>query len=262
MYMKCNICDKVFIRKYDYDRHINNKYKCHEEIIYICKICDYTTKNKTHYLRHIDRKNKCKEQFVENNNVVVDLLLRQNIKIENLEKQNKKLEKKIKNVNQNNLNFVINNYANALNIEDCINMTNITKEIIDQCRQIDLKDGATLVFNFLCNKSQDMRPIHCTDANRLNYLIKNSDEWSKDIGGEKIKNKMKPVIFNIYDMMHREKVRNMQLNNASQSERLEILDKMCELMTDNLEKSCTHALKKTASDFIINPNNAHSLIEN
>jgi uncharacterized C2H2 Zn-finger protein len=75
----CNICNKDFKQKCNYDNHINKKNKCSNDEIKIdgkkvhkCINCNKIFDQKCNYLAHINKKKKCVAEIKEDINIVVN----------------------------------------------------------------------------------------------------------------------------------------------------------------------------------------------
>ena len=102
------------------------------------------------------------------------------------------------NTNNNLLNYAIKEFPNAKNFEDCFDKDKITDEMKQKCLNKYYTDGAVYLLSELCDIGRSKRPIHCTDVNRLNFIIKRKGKWSKDISGKKIKKLIMPIIDIVY----------------------------------------------------------------
>lgn len=257
MPVTCTHCNKEFISQAHLKRHQNAKTPCTErKSVYICDICGYITKDKTRYKKHCERKTDCSINRTTNLRAEIQKDLEEKFDVKTRimeEKYNekiKKLEKKVNDKKRNtiNYNFIVNNFDGAFNIEDCMNPENITQDILDKCRRVPLKDGAIYILDSLCNIDPVKRPIHCTDASRLNFLIKSENDWMIDSNAEKIKSHMNPVVASVYNTVHGEKLND---KNRSIEEKLLHMDTMSkELNSASVNKSCSDAIKKTTSCYL------------
>ena len=53
------------------------------------------------------------------------------------------------------INYVINQYPNAKNIEDCIKLENIPRITLEDCEDLYFTDGAMKIFKGLCDIGND-----------------------------------------------------------------------------------------------------------
>ena len=92
----------------------------------------------------------------------------------------------------NNQNVTINVFLNeqcknAMNLTDWIENIKVTLEDLQYTKDNGFVNGVTNIIN---KQLQDLgpteRPIHCSDAKRLQFYVKDDDKWSKDSNNEKI----------------------------------------------------------------------------
>jgi uncharacterized C2H2 Zn-finger protein len=69
---ECNRCNKYFNAKGDYERHINKKKSCIDDIKYECNKCYKKFDFNSEYLRHINKKNPCNDNITNNINNPID----------------------------------------------------------------------------------------------------------------------------------------------------------------------------------------------
>ena len=103
------------------------------------------------------------------------------------------------NSNNNNTSFNINMFLNekcknAMNIEDFVEKIKLTLEDLNFTKENGYVKG---ISNIFIKNLNDMditeRPIHCSDQKRLQFYVKNDNEWSKDKNNEKIDNSIEKV---------------------------------------------------------------------
>ena len=94
--------------------------------------------------------------------------------------------------NCNNQNMTINVFLNeqckdALNLSDWVNGIKVSLEDLQYSRANGFVNGVT---NIIQKQLQDLkpteRPIHCSDKKRLQFYIKDNNEWIKDKDNKKI----------------------------------------------------------------------------
>jgi len=257
MPFQCEECRKMFKSSYLLNRHKSNKRNCTGSNIiktsYECEKCGYTTYYKSHYDKHTSRKTMCniKNDVNEMNElkaIVTDL--KNTIKSH---KETIKSERKTI-----NYNFIVNNFSNALNIEDCLNKDMITNEIIQKCENLKLKDGGTYIVDVLCDINPTIRPIHCTDSNRHKFIIRTEDTWKLDGGGDIIKSHIKPVVAGVYNNIYGEKLKTEQ----TREDRLIVLDNLKDLMSANIDKQCNNIIHNCAEKFAVKKIDDNTLTDN
>ena len=191
---------------------------------FVCE-CGKSYKHKTSFSRH---KKKCEifidfqmklekenqEDFEQESAIIptnnVEYLLK-NILDKNSQilEENKVLRKKISelelnvtnnittntNNNQFNINMFLNEKCkNAMNLEDFVEKIKLTLEDIQYTNKNGYIDGISNIFiKNLSDMDVTERPIHCSDQKRLQFYVKNADEWSKDKNNEKIDNSIEQV---------------------------------------------------------------------
>ena len=82
---QCINCNKQFIKKTDYTRHLNRKTQCNINKSFKCNICLYDFKNNFNLERHKNKKNPCKPPDLKllNNTIVSLKNENQNLQINN-----------------------------------------------------------------------------------------------------------------------------------------------------------------------------------
>lgn len=135
----CENCGKKCQTNQALSKHMNSKRCPANKVIYTCEICDaYTTSDNSKYERHVK---SCKLRRDKLINKKLDLLIekqeREKIKTQSqIENLKAKIAKKKRPVINNN--YIIANFNNAVNIEDCMAIENITDEILDKCKKLPM----------------------------------------------------------------------------------------------------------------------------
>lgn len=237
----CQKCNHIFKTKRDLERHENKKKSCVIRMMYNCE-CGYSTNIKQNYEKHKNKKNPCKKIDTE-----IERLAKDNMKMrEEMDKLKQKIDKQKRPINYN---FIVNSFTNASNIEDCLSMENITEEILEKCKKLPLKDGSIYVLNTLCDIDPQIRPIHCTDTNRQNYLVRSNDSWNIDSKGATINDHLNPVISTLYTDIYKEKMQN---KNVSIDDRMNLMDSMSkELISSNISKCSQNAIKVSSNKYTV-----------
>jgi hypothetical protein len=175
---QCDTCLKCFSRKDYLKKHLERKIKCTDTKI--CYRCNKEFPKRSNLERHLNRKYKCKNINEVIDEVISDKNQNDELKSELIDKDKeieilklkliikekedaiKKLSNNIKPVNQtinnttnnknitNNINNTyinyVNNYPNAKNLEDCMKVENVTKEMIKECKDMYLIDGSYYLY--------------------------------------------------------------------------------------------------------------------
>jgi hypothetical protein len=160
------------------------------------------------YTTHVDKNDEEVTDIVPNNNVEVLLkaILKEN---QNIAHENKVLRDKLNNLemnvtnitnnNTNNNQFNINMFLNekcknAMNLEDFIQKIKFTLEDLQYTRDNGYTKGISNVFiKSLNDMDVTERPIHCSDQKRLQFYVKNDDEWTRDNNNEKIDSSIEKI---------------------------------------------------------------------
>jgi hypothetical protein len=97
--------------------------------------------------------------------------------------------------NQFNINMFLNEKCkNAMNLEDFIEKIKLTLEDLQYTNKNGYTDGISNIFiKNLNDMDVTERPIHCSDQKRLQFYVKNADEWSKDKNNEKLDSSIQQV---------------------------------------------------------------------
>jgi hypothetical protein len=285
----CEICHSRFQTKWNLDKHLNRKNKCssHNSVTNQCNICKKIFNKKCHLEAHLKRKTKCRIQNDENQNSLnnaknMDAMA--NIIIDKItdffgDHISKSIENNTiandysttNNTNTNNtnshnntmntsnnaclINYVVQQYPNAKNIEDCIKLENIPKMTLTECEDLYFTDGAMKIFKGLCDLGEEHRPIHCTDASRCNYIYKSNDVWKIDVGGEAIRNHFFPVIQEAYTQVHKSRIKDNPGNSTV------IGNYLTEMTGSNVKKICQKTLKRLSNNFLAKNSKNSKLIE-
>jgi len=216
----CESCNAVFNCRSTLWRHKkiceeNNKMfpnvsKCFKNVSnqFVCK-CGKKYKTRSGFYKHTLKcdifentdlnENIVKEQIIPSNNEVANIL-------KSILEENKELRREIKNLkigntitNNNNQHYTINMFLNekcknAMNLEDFVDKIKFTLEDLQYTKENGYAKGISNVFiKNLNDMDVTERPIHCSDKKRLQFYIKNDDEWSKDNNNEKIDNTIEKV---------------------------------------------------------------------
>ena len=157
------------------------------------------------YLQDEEPKEETPENIVPTNNVeyLLKALLEKN---NDILEENKILREKISTMelgttynNTQNNNFNINMFLNekcknAMNLEDFIEKIKFSLEDLQYTKDNGYAKG---ISNIFIKNLKDMdvteRPIHCSDQKRMQFYVKDSDEWSKDKNNEKLDNTIEKV---------------------------------------------------------------------
>lgn len=192
--------------KSNLDNTVDNKKGAKQ---YRCKTCGRSYKFQSGLSKH---KKKCKRINIEEiklkdvlNNNIDDIKLNDKSDLKSLllelKKQSNNINKKLEEAaaqpqtiynNCGNNKMTINLFLNeqckdAMNLTDFVNKITVSLQDLNYSKDNGFIDGVTNIFT---KQLQDMkpteRPIHCTDSKRLQFYIKDNDQWEKDMYNEKI----------------------------------------------------------------------------
>lgn len=216
---KCEYCNKIFKHRQSLFRHnvvcklklkespkvskslqkVSNHLSCECGKTYKSKSGFYKHKIKCIYHQNVDIKKNDTCELVPTNNVefLLKALLEKN---NDILEENKILREKISNMeigntyhNQtNNNHFNINMFLNkkcknAMNLEEFIEKIKLSIEDLQFTKDNGYAKGISNIFiKNLNDMDVTERPIHCSDQKRLQFYVKNDNEWSKDSNNEKI----------------------------------------------------------------------------
>ena len=215
----CECCDYTTSNKKDFNKHLlTPKHQMetigNKKIPKRCPFCNKTYKTNSGLWKH---KKKCNQQIivVENNELTGknknaltkdDIITQQHEQIRELKsmmmqvlEDNSESAKLIRemmpkignttNINQKiSINVFLNEHCkNALNFKDFIETINVSLEDVLKTKEIGYSKGISNIFIKNLNELETTeRPIHCSDKKRLQFYVKDEDEWNKD-HGEKMK---------------------------------------------------------------------------
>ena len=216
----CESCDYHTSHKASMNRHLTtakHKKEISGKILgtkrYECPFCSKIFKGYSGRWKHEKKCSNNPKIVIKRSEELEKKLEEANKKIKNLEKkhvetlesQNKELLKiisnqKTQNINTQNINTQNNNYINIqlyLN-EKCKNampIMDFVKELQFKLTDINPERPASTIESLskcITDKLEDMdeteRPVHCTDAKRLVFHVKDASGWSKDVNNKKIDN--------------------------------------------------------------------------
>jgi DNA-directed RNA polymerase subunit RPC12/RpoP len=267
---KCDRCGKIFDRVSNLKAHLSKKTKCQETLTEFKKLENMMQEMmKTQINLKIELKEELKQEIGKDHIIkfkedIIPELNSNNDHLTNITTNSHNTQNNTNNT-QNNIthgmnnscliNYVIHQYPNAKNIEDCIKLENIPKATLVECEDLYFTDGAMKIFKGLCDLGEEHRPIHCTDASRCNYIYKTNDVWKIDVGGEAIRNHFFPVIQEAYTQVHKKRIKDNPGNSTI------IGNYLTEMVGTNVKKICQKTLKKLSNDFLAKNSKNSKLIK-
>ena len=258
----CKYCDKKYKTKSGMYRHIK---KCKLKYMVSSKSSEKVVKS-SNSMDEID------DPYLEIANLKEENL---KLKVEIKDEKIKSLEKQVEyekqiaktcmevaktNATTNNFNncgnqnisiklFLNENCKDALNLTDFVKNIQVTLEDLAYTKDNGFVDGVT---NIIKKQLEDLkpteRPIHCSDAKRLKFYVKDNDKWEKDENNEKIDNTIRDVKLKQTKTMTEWENQNPTYKDDSKlmDEWMDILDNVSE-GPDNPKKAKTALKKKIAS---------------
>ena len=220
---KCEICNYSTNYIQNYNRHINsskhkNKVCPPKKVIkkktFVCE-CGKKYKFQSGLSKH---KHKCKFVFEEKiqittteKNEEIELLKAEIADLKNQRKQDQSVILEAVQQLTENTNKIVenagagNNYTdcynqkmtinvflneeckNAMNLTDFVDQFKVSLEDLQYTRDNGFAQGITNIFTKqLKDMDPTTRPIHCSDSKRLQFYVKDENEWVKDSDGKQL----------------------------------------------------------------------------
>ena len=152
-----------------------------------CKLLHHTIKNKLVPTNNVEILLKA---LLEKNNDILE---------ENKNLREKISSMEINNITNNNQKYTINMFLNekcknAMNIEDFVEKIKLSLEDLQFTKENGYAKGISNIFiKNLNDMDVTERPIHCSDQKRMQFYVKDADEWKKDKNNAKIDNTIAKV---------------------------------------------------------------------
>ena len=191
-----SVCYPKVIQSYPKVIHSKFHCECGKSYKYASGLSKH--KKKCNYLHCLEDEEDNIDTIIPSNNV--ETLLK------NILEENKELRTEIKNLkmgntynntqnNQFNINMFLNEKCkNAMNLEDFVEKIKLSLEDLKYTSENGYVKGISNIFiKNLNDMDVTERPIHCSDQKRLQFYIKNDDEWSKDDNNVKLDNSIEKI---------------------------------------------------------------------
>ena len=215
----CKTCDFSSNDKKDYSRHLTTRKhkrnnldnegitKKTEENLFKCEYCSklykYSSglskhKKKVHaleFLKEDNRENKIINKSINKQVHELRKMMCSMVKVQkktnNSFKNFKKMIPKLGNTTYNqkmSINVYLNQYCkDAINIKDFIENLTISLEDLKYTKEHGYAKGISNIFvKQLKDLKPTERPIHCSDKKRLQFYVKDDDNWQRDTSHQKI----------------------------------------------------------------------------
>ena len=239
---------------------------------YICSKCNKEYKHKSRLMLH---ESKCSQADKK-----IDLIDSQNEQIQSLttlleksihqnQENLEKLLPKVGNVTNNiNNEMTINVFLNeqcqhAMNISDFVEQIKLTVGDLYYTRDNGYAKGISNIFVKSLNEIPETeRPIHCSDANKLVFYVKDEDEWQTDNENDKINKSIVDIsrkqlcAIKIWENEHP----NWQSDDKLTTEYINIVKKITS--GDNDEKNLEHIHKIIGNSTTPNVNGNLQIVNN
>ena len=199
----CTYCDYHTCKTSSWKKHIATKKHLMfvntnvvEKSPFQCKTCGKAYSHASGLSRH---KKRCKGKLSikQRKQAILQANTKLYDKMETLLEETKILKSELKNIQSStttinnshlNINLFLNqNCKDAMNLTDFIDNLKYTLEDLDYSGKNGYVKG---VSNILIKNLTDIdpreRPLHCSDAKRLKFYIKDNDTWEKDEGNIKM----------------------------------------------------------------------------
>jgi hypothetical protein len=234
----CKICDFECYKQSNYATHLSTAKHKHRTNLDILEQ-EKNNKQKQQNLAHLFRCKKCDKEYkvrnslwyhekkcqyqkpivndVKDKDSIINLLLTQNKDLIDLLKNgiinNTNNNNNITNINKTtnndnktfNLNFFLNETCkDAMNIGEFVSSIKVNMEELENTgRQGYIEGISNIILKRLNNLEQDFRPIHCSDAKREVFYIKDNNEWQKE-------NENKPILKKAIKVIANENIKQIQ----------------------------------------------------
>ena len=208
---KCGNCGKGYKQSQGLSRHKKKcKNKCNIDVTDVTKNVTNVTKSEMSKMKcpeverneNMDDEKKALYRIIEKKDKIVDTLLQQNqTLIKHISKNgggnntntNTNKSHNVNSLNTQNNNLTVNVYLNehckdAMNIKDFVEKVKVSLEDLQYTTDNGFAEGISNIFMKQLNDMKPTeRPIHCTDAKRCKFYVKDeNNDWKKDTENKKI----------------------------------------------------------------------------
>ena len=206
---KCGNCGKGYKQSQGLSRHKKKcKNKCNIDVTDVTENVTNVTKSEMSKMKcpeverneNMDDEKKALYRIIEKKDKIVDTLLQQNqTLIKHISKNgggnntNTNKSHNVNSLNTQNNNLTVNVYLNehckdAMNIKDFVEKVKVSLDDLQYTTDNGFAEGISNIFMKQLNDMKPTeRPIHCTDAKRCKFYVKDeNNDWKKDAENKKI----------------------------------------------------------------------------
>jgi hypothetical protein len=210
---KCENCGKGYKRSQGLSKHKKKcKIKCIHDVSNVSKNVSNVSKSEMSKMKcpefemneNMDDEKKALYRIIEKKDKIVDTLLQQNqTLIKHISKNgggnntntntNTNKSHNVNSLNTQNNNLTVNVYLNehckdAMNIKDFVEKVKVSLDDLQYTTDNGFAKGISNIFMKQLNDMKPTeRPIHCADAKRCKFYVKDeNNDWKKDTENKKI----------------------------------------------------------------------------
>ena len=214
----CDICGKVYKYKSGLSRHRKGCVETNHSLV----LKSTVSKNATASMKDIN------QEMIDK---LTNTIQKQGDLIEKLIDHQKEIIPKIGNNNNNkiSINVFLNEHCkNAMNLTDFVENIKVSLEDLEYTNQHGYAKGISNIFTkHLTHMKPTERPIHCCDKKRLQFYIKEDDQWEKDETNVKINKSIADI-----SVKQIKKLKEWEEQNPTYLEDEKLLEKWHSLLTE------------------------------
>ena len=152
--------------------------------------------------------------------------------------------------NFNMLNFLNTECKDAMSLTDFLNTLHITFQQLEETGKYGYLHGIEETFiNGIKSLDQGKRPIHCTDAKRFSFYMKDNNGWERQDDTKKLDKALDRLVDKQYECLQEWKVHNPDWENNHRKNK-EYIDIMSQITQGHLEEGCK--LRKKVHKMVAN----------
>jgi hypothetical protein len=247
----CKSCDFKTNNLKDWKRHLSTQK--HSKSLkktenFFCDKCNKGYKFKSGLSRHLKTcvETSKDEKYVNNLETIINKIIEENSKT--LNNIIPYIGTSINNKMTINL-FLNEQCKNAMNISEFVDKLNLSLEDLMYTINNGYVKGISNIFvKNLKELEPTMRPIHCSDVKRLQFYVKDENEWIKEKANEKISRTISQI-----SNKQLNKIKEWEMNNPDWSNSEQLREKflnMLENVLDDKENNNELSIKREISNSI------------